>query len=117
MTGLADLARLIGGNRYTTADERDLQDAIAEVLTGADVPFAREVRLSGRDRIDFLAARVGVEVKVAGRPTAVLRQLGRYAASGDVDALLLVTTRTAHRALPDTVGDKPLHVVAIRGAG
>ncbi len=94
----------------------------AAVLTDQLVSFDREARLDARSRIDFLVpdapGRVGIEVKVAGTPDNVRRQLTRYAPH--VDALLLVTTRVRHRYLqpptPATPGlglGKPLAVLWI----
>lgn len=114
----ADVAGLLTRHRFVAPDEYALHAAIADILDGAGILFRREVSLSARDRIDFLTAfRVGIEVKAAGQPARVLAQLGRYAASPEVDALILVTTRATHRGLPDTVGEKPLRVVPIGGAG
>ena len=112
----AGLALLIGAHRYTTPDETRLQESIADVLAAAGVDHEREVVLTRRDRIDFVAGQVGIEVKVAGKAAAVLAQCARYAASGRVDELLVVTTRAAHTALPATVGGKPLLVVFLGGA-
>ena len=77
----------------------------------------REVRLSASDRIDALVGPqgVGVEFKVDGARSAVIRQLGRYAKSERVAALLLVTTRTKHLIeAPDVLG-KPLVVCNLGG--
>lgn len=79
--------------RFVHVDEDELQRGIAEVLSRAEIAFEREVRLSDRDRIDFLVGGLGIEVKLAGSARSVRRQLERYAASSRVEALLLVTDR------------------------
>ena len=107
---------IIEGCRFRYHDEDCLQAGLAEAFTAAGHAVAREVRLSGRDRLDLLTGRIGIEVKIAGQADAVLRQLTRYAQSDLIDELVLVTTRARHRALPDTVGGKPLTVVQVGGA-
>jgi hypothetical protein len=104
------VAALITGHRYTWADEDELQTGIAAVLTAAGLPVRREIVIAPRCRIDLLVARVGVEVKVAGTAEAAARQLQRYAASIDLDALVLATTRAAHRVLPDRIAGCALTV-------
>jgi hypothetical protein len=112
---LGRVAAAIAANRYRYPAEVGLQDAIEVVLADAGIPAEREPRLTAADRIDFLAGRVGIEVKIAGRPADVERQLRRYAASPDVDALVLVTTRARHRAMPAVIGGKPVRVVWLSG--
>lgn len=112
---VARVAAVIGGNRYRYSDEHQLHDGIAQALAAAGVTAVAEARLSAADRIDFLAGRVGIEVKVAGTAAAVTRQMRRYAASPDVDALVLVTNRARHRAMPAEIGGKPVRVVWLSG--
>ena len=120
-TSARDIALSIGqtitGYRYSFSNERELQDSIAEVLTEAGIGHEREVRLSARDRIDFLTQLgVGLEVKaIADSPSKVLRQLSRYAESDRVTALALVTARHCHIYLPSEIGGKPLIVISLAG--
>lgn len=112
----------IRAHRYRWTDEAQLQEGVTEALLAAGLPVVREVRLSARDRIDAVVDRIGVEMKVSapGRTTPVdrvLAQLVRYAASGQFDALVLVTTSPRHAILPDTVAGLPLHVVVLGGLG
>lgn len=107
----------IAAHRFRYADEDQLQDGLADALVAAGFDVRREVRLNARDRIDLLVGRVGVEVKVAGAPSSVWRQLRRYAESPEVDALVLVTSRMRHTSFPDEVGGKPVAVVSLAGAG
>jgi len=99
--------------RFLCHDEAELQEAIAEALRRDGIDFEREVSLAPGDRIDFLVGGVGIEVKLAGPPTAVLRQLSRYAASERVESLVLATIVARHATLPDELGGKPLHVVTL----
>jgi hypothetical protein len=89
------------------ATERELQDAVAAALPDA----GREVEL-GAGRIDFLTGDgVGIEVKIAGAPPVVLRQLLGYAEDERVRGLLLVTTMRRHGWLPMVLRHKPLGIV------
>lgn len=104
---------------WSVLDEVHLHAGIAAVLDAAGIEHTREVTLpDGAGRIDFLTAGgVGIEVKVAGAPTDVLRQLARYAAAAPVGALLLATTRPAHCTLPLMVRGTSLNTVLLRGIG
>jgi hypothetical protein len=107
------LVELITDHRFTYRDERQLHDGLAELFADHQVPVQREAPLRGSDRIDFLAGRVGIEVKTRGFPAAVLRQLQRYATSDRVDALVLVTTVARHSTLPAAIGGKPLLIASL----
>ena len=63
-------------------------------------------------RIDFLAEGVGIEVK-KGRPVraTVLKQVARYLACEQVDALILVSEKEIR--LPATVGGKPVKTLSL----
>jgi hypothetical protein len=91
-------------------DERSLQNQIEEVLRLHNVHFEREVRLSPKDRIDFLCGSVGIEVKIGGGTNAVQRQLWRYASNDRITDLILATTRSIHR-MPESILEKPIFVV------
>jgi hypothetical protein len=104
---------VIAAHRFGHATEAELQDGVAEALAIAGYRALREVRLSARDRIDLLVDRVGVEVKVGGSAAGVARQLERYAASGEVDALVLASSRRHHLAMPGRLGGKPVVVVSL----
>ena len=92
-------------------NEFDLQTGIGFVLTQMKAEFRREVPLTKKDRIDFLVDKIGIEVKTDGSLAAVTRQLWRYAECPEIDSLVLVTTRQAHRNMPDKLLGKPLFVV------
>lgn len=100
MTAVADV---LADRTWRWRDEVDLHESIAAVLDEAGLPFEREVRLSPRDRIDFMVGDVGLEVKVAATTDAVYRQLRRYAAHSEVTSLVLFTACAHHLQLPPTV--------------
>lgn len=92
------VAALLARYRFDTSSESLLQEGIAQVLE-MRVPFEREVRLAAGDRIDFMVGAVGVECKIDGSTSSVLRQLSRYAEHERVAELLLVTSRRRHREI------------------
>lgn len=112
---LDQVVAAVRARRFRHVHEDELQLGIAEVLAAAGLEAEREVRLSPRDRIDFLVGTVGVEVKVAGTAAAAKRQLERYAESDRVEELVLVTDRVQAGAQPATINGKPLRVVALLG--
>lgn len=102
---------------YQVGSEARLQPLLAKVLTDHGIAAEREVRVGPRERVDILTGHgVAVEVKVAGTPDAVRRQLVRYAASPQVEAIVLATTRQAHRRLPAEIGGKPVVVAWLSGS-
>jgi hypothetical protein len=111
------VAELIRSNRYRYNRETELHVLIEQVLTAAGITVQREVRIGDAGRIDMvIPGRVGVEVKVTGQTAAVWRQLRRYAASGELDRLLLVTTCARHVAgLPLYLHGIPVHTVVLYG--
>jgi hypothetical protein len=107
------IVTLLGRYRYSWRDEYDLQDSITTVLTEAGLTVAREVVLTPGERLDLLVERVGIEVKVKGNVEKLARQLQRYAHSPHLDALIVATTRTEHRALPAHWAGLPLTVACL----
>lgn len=112
MTTVEQVVDLIGRSRFAHLDERGLQVGLADALTFAAINWRREVRLTARDRIDFMVGRVGIELKVGGSTPSLRRQLVRYAKTGLVDELLVVSTHAVHAALDGTLAHHvPVRVV------
>jgi hypothetical protein len=105
------LREALGGFRFRYAHEEQLQEGIAAALEKSGISFSREVKLTARDRIDFMVSRVGIEVKVGHPLASVMEQLHRYVQSSDVDGLLLVTNRCRHAIIPEVIGGKPVAVL------
>jgi hypothetical protein len=99
--------------KYRYKNEKDLQQGVNLVLTSLGVEFEPEVSLTPRDRIDFLAGKLGIECKVDGTLNRLIRQLGRYASTGKVNELIVLTTRSIHRGLPEQIHGVPVFVVLI----
>jgi len=114
LTRLNRLSQVIGSKSYRFCNEKELQDGIEQVLYYAGYTLKREVILSSRDRIDFVVDHIGIEIKVDGSTSSVIRQVHRYAQYDELDAILVVTTRSKH-SLPSTISGKPIWVVYIPG--
>jgi hypothetical protein len=111
MTALDDLVAAIRAHRFAYVDEDELQQGLAAVL--APFGVAREVRLDSRCRIDLLAGRVGIEVKVGGSAAALLRQVDRYAGLDTLDAIVVVTSRVRHLQPVDEANGKPVRWITV----
>jgi len=87
--------------------ETDLHQMVAKRLTDAGLVFVHEARLGPGCRIDYLVGQIGIEIK-KGKPDAaqLKRQLMRYAACEGIDALIVISPRSA--ALPRSVLGKPV---------
>lgn len=113
------VASVIKRFRMPVGREEFLQAAIAEVLAHAlpDLVVAREHRFDSKDRIDFYLPdwRIGMEVKVHGGVSGVMRQLDRYATHTDVVHLVLITSRHTHNAIAqvDRIRETPLTVIGL----
>ena len=87
--------------------EYDLHALIAAALDEAGIAYAHEAKLADGARIDFLAGSVGVEVKKSRPERArLLRQVDKYLACAEVDALIVVSQRTL--SLPAACRGKPV---------
>lgn len=91
-------------------DEKQLQDFIEKVFKKEVVPYFREVALTRLDIIDFKIERLGVEVKIAGSNTNLIRQINRYLCLPDIDAILIVTDKSRLANLPQELNGKPIYV-------
>ena len=105
------MVELLKGYRYQVGSEAGFQRGLDEVLTLHGIPFVREHNL-GRafGRIDFYLPQegYGIELKVKGSPSQVLRQLHRYAQSPVISALILMTGRTRLAFAPTELNGKLL---------
>lgn len=87
--------------------EYDLHALIAAALDEAGISYAHEAKLADGARIDFLAGSVGIEVKKSRPERArLLRQVDKYLACAEVDALIVVSQRAL--SLPTVCRGKPV---------
>ena len=110
---VASLKKLLGNQAYTITEERLIQDKIEQVLTDSKIKHLREAQLTESDRIDFLVDTIGIEVKLKTPITQVTRQLHRYAQSGLISELLLVTTSPQLQSVVREFNNKPIHVLLL----
>lgn len=119
---LRQVASVFQSYRLRWRDELALHTLLEQILREASLEVVREHRLMSGTKfvgtVDFRVRaegfRLGLEVKTQGSVADVLRQLQRYALSGGLDGLLLVSTRSALAALmPDTIGGIPLETVVV----
>jgi hypothetical protein len=109
---VATLARLIRSARIDLSSERRAQADVEILLERSGIPFEREVRLTDEDIVDFLAAGVGIELKLRGaRKKDVYRQLCRYARHPRVEALLLASNLSM--GLPPLIEGKDAYFVKL----
>ena len=112
-----DLIELLGGYRFTTSGERELQEALWRVFEERELGPQREVILDTHARIDFLLpGGLGVEVKIQGSTSDVRRQVERYMAFEAIRSVVVITTKSKHLQLPRELGGKPLFVVCLDGS-
>ncbi|MXP24787.1 hypothetical protein GRI39_01840 [Altererythrobacter indicus] len=111
MLDAAKLAGLIRRGRYRQGNEFQIHDDLEAHLTQHSVPFEREVRLSDRNRIDFLCGDVGIECKARAKRRELFRQLERYAQEDQISALILLTGTAT--GLPPEINGKPVYLVSL----
>ena len=92
--------------------EYDLHAEVSDALTRAGIGHAHEYKLAPRCRIDFLAGRVGIEIK-KGRPvpSALRAQLAKYLQSDELSAIIVISQQAV--PLPQTIGGKPVHLISL----
>ena len=92
--------------------EYDLHRLVMDALDAGGIPWAHEVKLGLRCRIDLMCGSVGIEIKRGKVERArILTQLRKYAACEQVQGLILVTEKTV--ALPHTIYGKPVRLVCL----
>ncbi len=93
-------------------EEYEIHDSIARALDGAGIAYIHECKLLPGRRIDFACGSVGIEVK-KGRPDGrrLREQLKRYLEQTELTAMIVVLQRPCR--LPETICEKPVHVVAL----
>lgn len=111
--------------RFRFGQEAELQEELQAALAVEGMRFAREVRLSARDRIDLLeddpeplGGAIGIEVKVDSTIFAITKQITRYAAHARIGAIVLVTSQLQHTRArgAQLVNGKPFRLVYVGGA-
>ena len=102
--------------RYSVGSEDTFQRGVEQALRAHGIVFFREYQLGSRyGRIDFYVpdGKVGIELKVNGSPSQVLRQLHRYAYCPDISALILLTARARLAFSPMQINGRPFVSVPV----
>ncbi len=110
-----DLCLLLERSVRGVGTEDEVQRAIAATLKKNAIGHEREVRLDKASRIDFMVGSIGVEVKVGGGISAVIRQLHRYAEFATISELVLVSTKTSLARVPPALNGKRVRVALLLG--
>jgi hypothetical protein len=114
---MARISGLLCHVRFNFSNEEELQLGIAELLAKGGYPFEREKRLDVHSRIDFYlpvgVRGIGIEAKVNGRPSEILRQVQRYAMHADVAGIIVLSRRANAHIIPDSLQDKPVRVISL----
>lgn len=90
---LGNIARHLNSYLYRYADEVQLHESMAKVLSDAGIDFVREYSLDAQNRADFWIDGIVIEVKVDGPMSKALRQVDRYINLPQVTGLILASTQ------------------------
>ena len=92
--------------------ESDIHGWVAEQLTLSGLEYRHEAVIGKGCRIDFLVDGIGIEIKKGKpNPKTVQAQLTRYAACGEVTALIVLSHRSL--PLPERILGKPVKVIPL----
>lgn len=114
MDGILSKIQLsLRGRRFSLGDEKRLQAEIAEAFTSHNINFMREVHLDKSNIVDFMIDGLAIEVKIRTKTSSmqIYRQLERYCAFPEVEALMVMTSKAI--SLPGTINDKPVYVLSL----
>lgn len=105
---------------YSFGDEKQFHDGLATALFDDGIIFTREHVAGPKDRFDFFCeGGVVIEAKIKGSLSEALRQVDRYCARDDVNAVVIVTTRLWGSTQWDnrtaSLHGKPVRLVCVRG--
>lgn len=106
------VSELLTSCHYRVCGEKELQAALAVVLETKGLTIQREVKIND-GKIDILCGSVGIEVKIKGSYSDIVRQLHRYAQSEKITSLILASTKHSHRLLIHEFNGKKLYYVKL----
>lgn len=110
---LSKIQTSMRGRRFSLGDEKRLQAELAEAFADAGIVFEREVHLDKNNIVDFTIDGLAIEIKIRTKVSAmqIYRQLERYCAFPEVEALMLMTSKAM--SLPDAINGKPVYVLSL----
>lgn len=109
------LVELIKSFRYTYTDEYGLQAQIYRMLDEAGYPVTREKFIRRIGRLDLAVGPIAIEVKVYGAVASVIRQVGRYLSSPEIQGVVVVSTVARHGSVPAVIKGKPVRTALLLG--
>lgn len=116
MTTSISIVEFLKQYKYPVGNEVAFQEMLDTVLRDGGFNVIREFNLGfGHGRIDFYLPeqKIGIELKVKGSPSEVIRQMHRYAQSELVDSLVLVTGRARLDFGSKELNGKPLLIACL----
>lgn len=109
------LCEMIKSRHFRFTNEKYLQDGLELLFSDKNIEYWRELSLDkGRGnigRIDFVIQNVGIEVKIDGTNSQLLRQIHKYLTTDTIDGLIVVTNLARLADLPAVINGKPVKVV------
>lgn len=101
---------LLRNKKFDLTNEKVLQEQMKEVFSLNEIEFIKEAHLGSNESIiDFKVGKIGIEVKIKGRPMNIYKQIERYLKTDSIDVLILVTNKSM--GVPAFINDKPVYVV------
>jgi len=108
------VAASLRGKRFPLEDEKRTQAVAHEALRARFGALVEREAAAPGGRIDFRVADIGVEFKLKGQPSAIIRQVTRYLDSPALAGIVLVTAKAV--PLPPMIKSKPCRVVNLGAA-
>lgn len=109
---VSKILSILSQTRVSLSHEKTSQEEIESALTRGGISFIREYRLSAKDIPDFYIDGIALEIKLRGhQKMSVFKQLERYAAYSEVDAVILATNMSM--GLPEQINGKPAYYVSL----
>lgn len=107
----SDVIAALSRARLPVDDEKALQLAVSDVLTGAGMEHTREVKVTG-GIIDFIVAPdIGIELKIKGSKRQIYRQVERYCADERLSHIVVASSLPL--ALPASIVGKPITLITL----
>lgn len=108
---LNEVAKAVQACSFDFSSEKKVQHELDIALK--PLGFKREYRLSKKDIIDFYhpEEKIGIEVKIKGPASAILRQCTRYCEFEEIQSLILMTSWSL--GWPESINDKPTYYMSL----
>lgn len=108
MNKVEEILTAIKSRSLPITTEKELQVEIEKLLIEKGIDHQREYRLDKSNIVDFFIDGIAVEVKIKSPAKKMYRQCERYCQFDEVEALILLTSRTT--GFPEEINNKPCYV-------